>query len=462
MKFRLVFLLVSLPLKGLFSILNGLSTQLSNPVLGVLGMIVWIAWFVTLWLAATSETKIELKWTLWLSKISHYSTLILAVIGVIIISFSLAAKANLIEPDTNSSFVNSLILTGENSFHYNDSTAMDQQAVTNVLNGKNPYVAANIVTAMEQVGASLNAITPLHAGTFAGIFPYPSQAQLTEFWQSAGITFDQIRTQIESRFNYPAGSFLLAAPFFLIGLADMHWVVLIFLIAGLIYAFLKIPKSRRLIFLVAVAASIELWGCLVSGDNTVLAFPFIMVGWLLLRERPMFAMSLIGVAAATKQTSWFLIPFALILLIRFYGWKYAIAGVAAAAGVFLLLNLPFFINNPSLWLDSVFAPLKDAMYPFGTGLVVLVSKGFLNIQNPLPFTVLELSTLLGGIVWYFFHAKRYPQAGLLLSILPFFFAWRSLNNYFYFVDLVLLAEILIAERLFPSKAKEQKLVLSAD
>src|SRR5208283_131595 len=212
--------------------------------------------------------------------------------------------------------------------------------------------------------------------------------------------------EIESHFCYPAGSFLLAVPFFAIGVGDFHWVLLFFLLGGLAYALWKIDRTKRFVFLAVIAASIELLGNVAGGDNSVLVFPFLMIGWLLLGKRPIMAACFLGVAVATKQTAWFLVPFALIYIFRCYGWRQVIAGISVVLAVFLAFNTPFLLNNPSQWIDSVLAPLKDAMFPQGVGLVTLVSRGILDIHSSLSFGLMEMLALIGGVVWYFYNARR--------------------------------------------------------
>ena len=81
----------------------------------------------------------------------------------------------------------------------------------------------------------------------------------------------------------------------------------------------------------------------------------------------------------------------------------------------------------------------------GGGLVTLTTSGLLHINSSLPFVILEGIAFIGCILWYFFKAKKYPHTAPVLSVLPLFFAWRSVWNYFFYVDLIMLAGILIEE-----------------
>lgn len=113
--------------------------------------------------------------------------------------------------------------------------------------------------------------------------------------------------------------------------------------------------------------------------------------------------------------------------------------------VFLATNLPFIVMDPSLWFDSVVAPVTDNMFPLGVGIVSIVLGGFVDIQSPLPFAIIEWIIAFLVLIWYFFKCSRYPQTGLILAVLPLFFAWRSLWGYFFYVDIIILTAIMLNE-----------------
>jgi hypothetical protein len=92
------------------------------------------------------------------------------------------------------------------------------------------------------------------------------------------------------------------------------------------------------------------------------------------------------------------------------------------------------------------APLFAHFYPLGVGLVSLTETGVINIQSSTIFTILEMAALFGGLWWYYKNGKKHPVTGLLLAILPVFFAWRSLGPYFFYYDIILFAAILIDYR----------------
>jgi hypothetical protein len=87
--------------------------------------------------------------------------------------------------------------------------------------------------------------------------------------------------------------------------------------------------------------------------------------------------------------------------------------------------------------------MMDPMFPTGGGLITLVTSGLFKIQSSLPFTILEGIVFIAAIIWYFLYCRRYPQTGPILAIIPLFFAWRSMFPYFFYVDIIVLAYIMV-------------------
>ncbi len=145
----------------------------------------------------------------------------------------------------------------------------------------------------------------------------------------------------------------------------------------------------------------------------------------------------------TKQVSWFLMPFYLILIFRTMGTKRMLSVLAIVAAVFFIANSFFIINDPGLWLASLMAPVTDNLFPLGVGIVTFVTGGVFDIQSSLIFSILEVIIGIVVIIWYFRNCLRYPHTGPLLAVLPLFFAWRSLWPYFFYFDIIILAAVLI-------------------
>jgi uncharacterized membrane protein len=192
-------------------------------------------------------------------------------------------------------------------------------------------------------------------------------------------------------------------------------------------------------------ASLEIWESIASGETGTLAFPFLLGAWLLWRRHLWLSALCMGVAVATKQVAWFFLPFYLILVVRSLGWKKLYGAVLISGGVFLAFNLAFIVQTPSLWLTSLVAPMTQKFFPLGVGPVGLAINGYISTQSPAVFSLMEIASMLAGITWYWRNCRKYPNTGIILAVLPLFFAWRSSWWYFFGADIILLAAVIIED-----------------
>jgi len=128
-----------------------------------------------------------------------------------------------------------------------------------------------------------------------------------------------------------------------------------------------------------------------------------------------------------------------VLVWRTDGLKEVARRLGIIAALFLLTNLPFFVASPSEWMSGVLGPLRDAMFPRGSGIVALSTggPGALALAPKWLYTGLEFASLAGLLAYYWRICRSNPWIGLVLAPLALFFAWRSL--YSYFLPLTLLA-----------------------
>ena len=77
---------------------------------------------------------------------------------------------------------------------------------------------------------------------------------------------------------------------------------------------------------------------------------------------------------------------------------------------------------------------------------------------PALWVSLIIAVAVAAVLWYFFKCQRYPEAGLLLGVLPLFFAWRSLWGYFFYIDIIILAAIMLNEYGMESNNESGKLL----
>ncbi len=443
---RILFFFIAIVIKLVAATLSAIGFVLDSPALMITGVFVWLVWFAALLLIAVPKADQFLKNQMrWLKPTALVIFIVLVLIGAslfVIVSVVDSEPAQIDQADGDTEQV---LTSFDRIFAYNDATALCHQATDNLLEGENPYAEANIVSAMIEFDGSIDKLTPLREGSFAQVFPYPDTAQLEQLWQEAIETPDDIPVELESKLGYPAGSFLLPAPFVLLGIGDLRIIYLILVLPALAYIVWRDPRNLRLLLAGALLISLELWNALAAGETGFLYFPLLLLAWILPRKNLWLSALFMGLAVATKQVAWFFVPFYLIFIFRTEDLKSLGKVAAIIAGVFLVTNAPFMAMDAELWLTSVMAPATDNLFPLGVGIVSLVSGGFWDIQSPLVFTIIEVCLFALAVIWYFFNCRRYPYTGPVLAVLPLFFAWRSLWTYFFYVDIIVLAAILINE-----------------
>ena len=420
--------------------ISGVGFSLNRQFYWLAGTALWILWFAMMFIIAAPKTDVILRnYQNRLKKAALVLFGILMMLGIfeLIMAFFLAPVFQ------NSGDFATLLEQMRHGFQYNDGTALEQQATENFLKGENPYAHANLIEAMLKYDGSFDRVTPLRTGRLADVFPYPTQEQLKQIWDTAIHDPSQAPPEIESKVCYPAGFFLIPAPFVVAGITDMRIIYFIFVIAGLAYAVWKVPKKNKFILIAFAVISLELWNSLADGETGSIVFPFLLIAWMGLGKNRWTSAIAMGLAVTTKQTAWFYLPFYLILLWHRTGLKSLIFTGAVIAMVFILTNAYYIVLDPGLWLTSILSPMKDPMFPIGVGLVNITTSGLVNIKSPLPFTILEILTFIGAIIWYIRNCARYPLAGVLISVLPLFFAWRSLWSYFFYVPMIMLTCMLL-------------------
>ena len=458
---RITLFFIAASIKFIASSFSYSGYLLKNPVLLVSGIIVWLIWFATLLFIAVPATDQFLRKQLhWLKPTAIIIVVVLLLGGIVEIIGLSVINTGIFQDRQPEGRISELIATIDDAFVYNDSTALTQQATENLLEGKNPYAEANIISAMEEANGSYDKVTPLREGRFVEVFPYPETEEIKQLWQEAVNNPTSVPPEFETRLNYPAGSFLLAAPFFLLGVDNLRVVNLIYALPILAYVVTRAPHSLRLLLIAALLTSLEIWNLLASGGAGFLAFLFLLLAWLLPKKHLWLSALFMGVAIATKQIAWFFLPFYVILIFKNLGTKKMLSVLVIVLTVFLAANTQFIISDSKLWMSSVLAPMTGNLFPWGIGIVSLVSGGVFEIQSPLVFSVLQIIVCVSALVWYFNNCLRYPNSGLLLAVLPLFFAWRSLWAYFFYIDIIILASVIINEYRFKAPAQPAAALVS--
>jgi hypothetical protein len=443
---RLSLFFIAIVAKLLASALSGIGFVVNSPVLLIGGSVVWLIFFALLLAIAIPATDNRLERHLhWLKPTAATIFSILLIVGIIEFAIVFSIGFGGVGIDILGDNTEEVMQAFDNTFDYNDATALCHQAIDSFLDNQNPYAQANIASALIQFDVPLDKLTPLREGRLADVFPYPSTEQLAAIAQEAIDYPSQIPPELESKLGYPAGCFLIPAAFVMTGLGDLRLVYLIIILPVLGYALWKVPSGKRLIVAATLLVSLEFWNSLAAGETGFLCFPFLLLAWILPRKRLWPAAACMGLAVAIKQVAWFFLPFYLILLFRREGPKKTLASLGIIAATFIIFNAPYIIGDPGLWLASVMSPMTDNLFPLGVGIVTLVTGGLIETQSSLAFTIMELVVFAAAVIWYFRYCRRYPNTGPILAVLPLFFAWRSLWPYFYYIDFIVLLAVAVNE-----------------
>ncbi|HEY7915779.1 MAG TPA: hypothetical protein VIC86_02285 [Acidimicrobiales bacterium] len=245
--------------------------------------------------------------------------------------------------------------------------------------------------------------------------------------------------------SYPAGSFLLQAPFTVLGFHHevTDWLDLgAWLITGVLL-FVMLPAALRWVSALIVLTPLFV-GMFANGGTDALFFPFLLVAvWRWDRFGTGRSAGLaswigpvsLGLACSVKQTPWFCIPFLVIgvgMEAAARGatpWPPAARYLSIVVAVFAAVNLPFIIWQPGAWARGTLLPFAKPLVADGQGAVTLALHGLtggvvlslLSVAGVLAFGAL----LVAFVAWY----PRMRRVWLFLVPVVLFLPGRSLSSY---------------------------------
>lgn len=309
----------------------------------------------------------------------------------------------------------------------NDGTSLDTNAAQLLLEGKNPYTDSSILDIARRFNILPEWTTPLRMGQFAGRLDYPSKIDFRSTFDTA-LKANQA-PDFESRVSYPALAFLTLVPF---AFLKIDTVLPFYFISYLLLVWVAWKVTRKELrpwLLLLALANVPMLTEAMSGNLDLLYTLLIVLAWLL-REKRWSSSLALGLAIASKQLAWFFVPFYVLLIWRQHGLREVWIRLLIAGSLFLVINLPFLIWNPSAWLAGILAPMADPMFPLGVGLISLSSYHLLPYLPSWAYLGLEASAMVYMLIYYWRICRSCPEAAMLLAILPLFLAWRSLPSYF--------------------------------
>jgi hypothetical protein len=323
------------------------------------------------------------------------------------------------------------------AFYPNDGTTLDHYAAQQLLEGHNPYISTDIVSAIHIYHQDPEHTTALGQGAFAPLFPlnYPDAALLRKVFAQEPVGHPDQVLEFETHLSYPALAFLPLVPLVWSGLPTVTPFFVLCFVALILLLVLSVPVQLRVWVLLLALADAPLLDSTVGGVLDVFYILLLVAAWRWWRQ-PVLSVVFLGLAVATKQIVWFFLPFYAILIWRRQGWREAVLRLSGAAAIFLVINGPFILASPGAWLGGILAPENGLMFPSGSGLIHLSVAGVVPLAPEGVYSILELLAMAALVVWYWRYGTDLPEEiGLVLAVLPLFLAWRSLTTYFYFVGL---------------------------
>ena len=245
--------------------------------------------------------------------------------------------------------------------------------------------------------------------------------------------------------SYPAGSFLLQAPLQLVGVHHLpsDWMDLLCGIASMLLLYKMLPQIVRWLAPVLLLGGFYI-GIFSNGGTDALFLPFLLLAvWRWDRFVDASASvwvrysgpAALGIACSIKQTPWFCALFLVVgiaMEAASHGrnaLKAASSYLGVVAGVFALINLPFFVGNPSAWLHGAFLPLVDPLVPDGQGVVSFVLHGYFHGARLVWLGIAGALSVLFVLGLFVFRYATFKRSWLFLLPIALLSPARSLSEY---------------------------------
>ena len=319
--------------------------------------------------------------------------------------------------------------------YHNDAIALNECAAELVLAGRQPYRDLDLFACYRERGIGPDRTTPLRRGLFSEVPIYPNDDQLDAVWalRSRG---EGENVEFVWRVSYPALSFLAIVPWVAAGW-DTNVLYLLCLLTAMALVLVRATPPLRPWLLTALLGATSTVAFTIGGSSDLLYALPLVAAWLW-RERGWSALAY-GVAAATKQIAWFFAPFLFLQWVHARGLREALRRAAIAVATFLAFNAPWLVADPGAWVAGVLTPVAEPMFARGAGLVFLGTNDVGPLLPNLAYLAVEVVSFVAVLVVAWRERARSPELGVVLAIVPLFFAHRSLFSYFFLLPLFALA-----------------------
>ncbi len=310
-------------------------------------------------------------------------------------------------------------------FH-NDAIALNECAAQTLMAGTDPYAERGLFRCYDARGLGPDRTTPLRRGPFADVEIYPTEDQMGAAWK------ERDDGPFVWRVSYPSLSFLLLVPWVALGV-DSNVLYVLCLLLAMALVLVRAPAGSRPFLLTGLLAAVSLTAFTVGGSADLLYALPLVAAWLW-RERRWRAVAL-GIAVSVKQLAWPFAAFYLIQVLAQHGWREATRRAGIAAGLFAIVNAPFVLWDAQAWALGVLTPVSEPMFPRGVGFVALGINGAGPLLSATAYLVLEAVAAAAVLAVAWRTRRTSPELGVVLAMVPLYFAWRSLFSYFFLLPL---------------------------
>lgn len=289
--------------------------------------------------------------------------------------------------------------------YHSDAVVAAHGGAQLLLEGRRPYADFDMVEQLRRFGLPETFATPLEDGT-------------------------RLRS-----LQYPALAFLVPAPFVAAGLADVRALYLVEVLAIFALVVASLPDPWRLPALAACVGGLAVVDQFVLAGIDPLWALLILGAWLARRRRS--SAVLLGLAVAARQPAWLVAPFLIAYSWREGGRAEGLARAGIAAGVALLIHLPFLLTQPLALLAGVTAPALLPLEVWGVGPAKLAADAHAAVVPRAVYVAAAGAAYLAAL--WAFAAGRTRGGALTLPLLPLWISWRALLSYFAFLPVFTLA-----------------------
>jgi hypothetical protein len=343
-----------------------------------------------------------------------------------------------------------LMVQGSPSQAYaTDIVSLTHTEAALLLAGRNPYTSEDAFRqALARFPYALG--SPTRGRVFGTGYDQPTPQRIAAVQRQYAAAPQTVADAFDPRtlHSYPALSFLIYVP--VLGAGARTILLLHIFLYWSLFAWLVwlTPVGWRHWGALSALAAMPTIGASLLVSNEVVGIALVLTAWHF-RDRRWLGAILLGLACAFKQYTWFFVPFFVLDTFQRNGWRDTARWAAAVVGAFLLPNLPFAIASPGAWFASLWLPMSEPLFAMGIGVITLSVGHVLPYAAPLFYALLELA-VMGLALWVCARAPHRVKDGMLvLALVPLFFAFRSLADYFAFAPWLALYAV---NRLYPRNA----------